>query len=345
MTIHFFTKGDTTVASSRQRAHVLATELQRFQVDVVIHAPAIELISQTHWPEKWKLLKQIFQGLGTVKKDDVIFLQRTIYNKYFFIGIIGYKILFRRKMIFDFDDAIYLHSPWKTRILTQLADAVTVGSHELEHWAKRFNAHVFHIPTCTTFAVQPRQQFFSAQSGRDFVIGWAGGATAHLENLALLPPVFAELIRRGVQCRFILAGGRGDPAVHRLFEAVPGLKVEFLEWVDPQKMPQLMQTFDVGLMPLLDTPWNRGKSALKVIEYMACGVAAVASPVGENNYVITDGKNGFLPRTAKDWADTIEQLYRNPEQLPMIGSEANATIQQMYSFDAQIIHLLHILNS
>ena len=105
----------------------------------------------------------------------------------------------------------------------------------------------------------------------------------------------------------------------------------------------MIHTFDIGLMPLTDTPWNRGKCALKVIEYMACGVPAIASPVGENNYIVKDGINGFLPSTIEEWVSVIEKLSKNYIFLEKLGVQARKTVEESYVYDIQLIHILDII--
>ncbi len=340
--IHFFTKGDETIPSSRQRAHLLATELQKFQVDTIIHTPPIAVISQTPWPKKLELIRKISKGLFQVKKGDILFLQRAIYNKYFFALVVLHHLIFKNKMIFDFDDAIYLHSPFKTKLLTKMADIVIVGSHELQQWAVQYNKHTYLIPTCTYFTNFPQKKYAPEKQGA-FILGWTGNAPAHRENLMLLVPVMQELARRGVPIRFVLIGAQGDKAITDAFTSISGIETEIIDWVDPEKIQERIQTFDVGLMPLTDTPWNRGKCALKVVEYMACGVPAIASPVGENAYVIKNGVNGFLPTTTQDWVSVIEKINANYQTLQTMGTQARTTIEASYVYGVQLVHILDLI--
>lgn len=347
MIIHFFTKGDEKVASSRQRVFLLARALQRYQVDTVIHAPPIEVISQTRWPAKGRLIVGALRGLLKIRHGDLLFLQRTIYNKYFLVAVVIYLLLFRRKMIFDFDDAIYLHSPWKTKLLVKLADIVTVGSHELLKWAEQYNAHSYFIPTCTYFTSFPVKQFTGRNADAPLTLGWVGNAGAHRGNLALLVPVLVGLKRRGIRFRFVVVGVGGDAGVKGLFQDIADAdhEISFIDWVDPDRIPEVIRSFDVGFMPLVDTPWERGKCALKIIEYMACGIPAIASPVGENSYVIEDGVNGFLASTTEEWVHAIERLYREPALMPHMGTQARKKIEQQYVFDVQLVRILDILGS
>jgi glycosyltransferase involved in cell wall biosynthesis len=97
-------------------------------------------------------------------------------------------------------------------------------------------------------------------------------------------------------------------------------------------------------MPLIDTEWNRGKCAFKAVEYMACGVPAVISPVGENNYLVQDGVNGFLADSTEEWASKIERLYNDPGLLSGIGKKAQETIKERYSYESVVPFIVSVLN-
>lgn len=147
MKVHFFTKGDETAGSSRLRAFFVARYLERLGMESEVHSPSTVLTSTTRWPRKFSLLVQYVRILSSIHKNDVIFLQRTIYNKYFLVLIVCYRLFFRRKIIFDFDDAVYLHSPFRTKLLCRISDAVIVAFFNSQEWAYTYNKNVYMIPT------------------------------------------------------------------------------------------------------------------------------------------------------------------------------------------------------
>lgn len=347
MTVHFFTKGDVRTASSRQRAFLIAEELtENGHIEAVVCYPPINTISETPWPKKGGLILTACKNLWRVKRGDIVFLQRAIQNKYFFTALIFQKLFSRRKMILDLDDAIYLHSPHKTKIVSRIADAVIVGSHSLADWAKTYNKNVHLIPTGVR--VSDYEKFDSSRRERNnqFTIGWIGNGPAHYENLRLLVPVLEEVARREPGIRFRLVGSLGDKRVCALFQNIGGLHAEFidsLDWGDREAIPRAIQEFDIGLMPLVDSEWNRGKCAFKAIEYMACSVPAILSPVGENNYLVKDSVNGFLPSSLQEWADDILKLYADDGLRVDIGRLANKTVNEWYSLRKSAFLLQTIL--
>jgi len=347
--IHFFTKGDISGATARYRGFLVAKELNLRGYETLVHEPP-------RWRPFFELsrarLKELqtnFKALLSVGSGDIIYLVRTVYQYDFFLLIVLFKIIFRKKIIFDFDDPIYLRNGLKSKmiILTKLADAVIIGSHHLAEWAAKYNKNVFIIPTSVPLEKYSNHTKIYRESG-EFVIGWLGNAPAHRENLKNLIPVFQELINRGLKFKFILVGSLGDKKIYDIFRRLDGLNIQFVDsiaWENPEIIASQIQKFDIGLMPLLDTEWNRGKCAFKAIEYMACGVVPIVSPIGENVFLVQDGENGFLAKTAEDWTEKIKNLYENKECLQLVGRKAQLTIKNNYSFSANIPKIMAIINA
>lgn len=347
MIVHFFTKGDMNIASSRHRAFLLAEELNELGIKSVVHWPPTELISKTSWPYKFRLIFAVLLEILKIKKGGIIYLQRTIYNKFFFVFIVFFKLVSGRKMIFDFDDAIYIHSFFKTKTLSRLADAVVVGSRVLADWAKKYNKNVFIVPTCVKFSSYNKYSRLRRPPNKKFTIGWIGNGPAHCENLRMLGPVFEELIKTGFVFKFILVGSLKSQKVYSLFRDIDGLDANFIDsidWRDPEAMPRIIQNFDVGLMPLVDSEFQRGRCAFKAIEYMACAVPAIVSPVGENNYLVKDGENGFLAGSKEEWIEKIMRLYQDKYLIEKIGKNAEETIAKNYSYEAIAPKFIEIFN-
>ncbi len=301
--------------------------------------PPINTISETPWPKKGKLILATYKNLWKIRREDIIFLQRAIQNKYFFAALIFQKLFFRRKIILDLDDAIYLHSPLKTKIVARLANAVIAGSHSIMDWAKKYNKNVYLIPTGVR--VSDYEKFSSAQRERNeqFTIGWIGNGPAHYENLCMLVPVFTQIAASKPGFLFRLVGALGDRKIYELFNTIDGMKLEIidsLDWGDREAVPRAIQGFGIGLMPLTDSEWNRGKCAFKAIEYMACSVPAILSPVGENDYLVEDSINGFLPSSIQEWVDDIFRLYTDEKLRVAMGHNANKTINEWYSLEKNV---------
>jgi glycosyltransferase involved in cell wall biosynthesis len=242
--------------------------------------------------------------------------------------------LLGRPIIFDFDDAIYLlhtsaaNSRWgwlkfpgKTAALCRLSSRVVVGNHFLAEYAGRFSPHVAVVPSSvdTTLFVPRRRP---SPSGK-VVIGWSGSTTSqtYLDE-------FVPLLRRlaalpGVELR-VHSDRRPD------WEGIP---VVWRPWAAATEADELA-AFDIGIMPMPDTVWAKGKCAMKALLYMAMGVPAVCSAVGTNCEVIRHGENGLLATTTEEWLDVLTALARNPELRARLGDAGRRTVEEEYSMRA-----------
>jgi glycosyltransferase involved in cell wall biosynthesis len=113
---------------------------------------------------------------------------------------------------------------------------------------------------------------------------------------------------------------------------INGVDVEARPWVSATEVDDLRR-IDIGVMPLRDDPWARGKCALKALQYMALGIPTICSPVGANAEVITHGRNGLLAATDDEWVDALRRLVRSPADRRVLGEAGLQTVQTRYSRD------------
>ena len=351
MNIHFFTFSDEKGGSSRQRAFRVVTELQARGISAVVHWPPTLLMSKTPWPGKFALIVATIHSLFQIKKEDIVYLQRTISSKYFFSIMVVYLFIFRRKIIFDFDDPVYVHTYFKTKVFCKMANAVIVCTHGQEKWALQFNpnVYIFHIALDFPAYRKFTKDYTSEQS--PLILGWVGNGPEHIEHLALLVPVFKELLKTETvrPFTFLLIGALKDKNVHALFKDIPDLSVEFidsLDWTDPESVPREIQKFDIGIMPhLSDGEWNKSKTAFKHLEYMACGVATMVSAFGEIPYIFRDGVNGYMASNTDEWVSKLQNLLSDKELRTELGLAGQKTVQEGYCYDVMIPRLIELINS
>jgi glycosyltransferase involved in cell wall biosynthesis len=334
MTIHFFTFSDRVQPSSRQRTFLTSEELERRGYSVIIHMPTVLSIALTPWPKKFVLILQTIRSLFSIQRDDIIYLQRAVYSKYFFLIMVIYLAIFRRKMIFDFDDPVYVHTPFKTKVFSKIANAVIVSTHGQLAWARQFNKNVRYIH----FAIDPT--LYIAYE-KDYtvapevpVIGWLGTGPEHLHNLVLLIPVLRRLAGK-VPFTFTLIGSFNDQRVLRLFDNIPDLDIRFIDrlaYTDAEAAPKEVQKFDIGVLPhQSEGEWNKGKTSMKVLEYMAAAVPPVASAFGEMPHIVRDGENGFLASSEDEWVDKLTALIGDPALRKRLGKAGQKTVVENFS--------------
>jgi glycosyltransferase involved in cell wall biosynthesis len=256
------------------------------------------------------------------------------------------KLLKRRgtKVIFDLDDAIFLptrlfgvnfRSPAYSHLEKMLmdADAVIASNHYLLTYAKLFNqkAFIVHVPVDTDlFSQQLRKH-----SGK-ITIGWQGVPGNHYDNLAMLVKPFEKLAKR-YDIRFKMASYIGDLKVKQIFKKLEELmEIDYGSdhWLPLNKFAEELCDFDIMVAPLTKNVWNEGKSALRATIGMAMGIPAVASPVGEQKYVIRHGINGFLAKDEEEWYSYLSKLIESDELRHVMGKRARETMEREYSVHA-----------
>ncbi len=350
MTVHFFTFSDAVGGSSRQRAFRVVEELQARGVMAVTHWPPVLLLSRTPWPGKFRLIVATIRSLFSIQKGDIVYLQRAIANKYFFVIMVVYLFFSRRKMIFDFDDPVYTHSFFKTKTFTQMADAVITCTHGQAEWARKYNpnVHLFHI--VVDFPAYKKFTKDYTQEHHPLTLGWVGTGPEHLPNLKILASVLTKLVKQATTpFTFVLIGALKNKKVYELFQSIRGLTVEFidsLDWTDPECVPREIQKFDIGVLPhRSDGEWNKNKTSLKNLEYMACGVATICSAFGEMPYVIADGVNGYLASNEDEWVEKLQKLLSSRELRAKLGRAGQENVHKNYSYEAMIPRLIDLFNS
>lgn len=244
-------------------------------------------------------------------------------------------------MIIDFDDAVFhnydLHrTAWvrktlgdKCDRLMQSAAIVLSGSHYIAERAARAGAgRVEMFPTVIDLDKyrMPPAPADGKQDGKGkagpLTIGWIGSpATQHyLESIA---PVLADVCAAH-GARLLLIGAQ--PGTLR------GPHVAYAPWSESSEARDI-EGIDIGIMPLPDGPWERGKCGYKLLQYMACGKPVVASPVGENPFIVRAGVNGFLAATEDGWRTHLTALLGDPGLRTALGTAGRATVEQGYALE------------
>lgn len=337
MKVFFFSKGGFRVVSSRYRCHYFAEVLGENGIKTEICTPPPKRFGLLPARGRLRELIRLARELAKVKRHDIAYLQRPLQNQDFVALVALWKLLRRRKMVFDFCDPVFMHSPRKVKLLSRLADAVVVSCEDLASWAREHNPVVHVVPNC------PQDNVTLAKS-RDrrtggCVIGWAGSAKSHKANLRM---VFSILNRLSGSFTFRLIGARGaDDLVQELenFEFTS----EVVDWVEPEDADAALAELDIALLPVRDTLWNR-KLMTKLIDYLAAGLPIVASPVGENRFAIQDGENGLLAESEDDWVKKLERLLEDADLRRRIGENARRTARKRYSLSRHGERLAAILS-
>jgi glycosyltransferase involved in cell wall biosynthesis len=238
---------------------------------------------------------------------------------------------FARRRVFDVDDAIYVRkprrlgdapdeSPWRKRKFAatcRWVDEVAAGNDVLAGVARASAHAVTVLPTSIdTAAYRP-----TTAADDPPTIAWIG-SPENLIYLEMIRPALARLTIRHPTLKMRVICSR--------FPVWPEVNVECVAWSSATEAKSLAEAH-IGVMPLTDDAWSRGKCAFKLLQYMAAALPCVASPVGANTEAVIDGVNGFHARSAEEWERNLESLIISPQLRARFGAAGRAHVESRYS--------------
>lgn len=249
-----------------------------------------------------------------------------------------------KPLVFDFDDAIWLpqegsanprwtwlRSAKKAGFLCRAASAVTVGNAFLADWARKLSGNVTILPSTIDPGVYGDAKHHTPQAR---TVGWMGSHSTvkYLEDIV---PFLVNAARKR-PFRLLVVGATIPPR--------EGMEIECRPWSAEREAADLRE-MDLGLMPLPDNEWTRGKCAMKAIQYLSVGVPAIASPVGANVDVVLDGKTGILASSAENWERAVISLLDDVSARQRLGGAGRELVLADYSAARQARRLGDLLHS
>jgi len=344
--VHFVPRNTEVIGSSRLRVYAAASRLSKMGVDCLMYPPptlynkfALSRARIREFVYHFILLLRI--GL----KKEILFGQKIHSQPDFAYLVIFMKKLLGFKFILDFDDAIFDRPMWRTKNLIKIADTVITGGQYLAQYARKFNSNVEIVPTSYDPAVYNIERYTRKPSGAKINIGWIGYGPNHRENLKMvIEPL--RILAKKYPLKFTCIGVLGDNEIKTMFSSIDNLDfipVDEIEWIDETVAASEIFQFDIGIMPLLDTVRAQGSCGGKAMQYMALGVATLASPVGENRFLIKDGENGFLASSEQQWTQKLESLIINGDLRKYMGENARKTILEQYNIDINVNKIYRII--
>jgi glycosyltransferase involved in cell wall biosynthesis len=241
-------------------------------------------------------------------------------------------LIFRKKIIYDFDDAIWIpdltarwlawiKAFWKIKWICKWADKVVAGNEYLCSYAGSYNSNVILIPTCVD--TNCCHNSLKDQHDRPLTIGWTGSHST-LKYLDPLVPLLSSLAK-SFSIRVLVICNQ-PPSFS--FEGL-----EYIKWSEENEISDLLQV-NIGIMPLTEDAWSEGKCGFKLIQYLALGIPAVASPVGVNTKIIGKDNSSLLCRTEDEWRTALTCLITNENLRDTIGKAGRKKIVTSFSIQA-----------
>ncbi|MEM7109943.1 MAG: glycosyltransferase [Bacteroidota bacterium] len=255
--------------------------------------------------------------------------------------------MFRKKIIYDFDDAIWLEDhkergsmlaklKWKSKVgsICKWSFKVSAGNAYLADHARKFNHNVIVNPTTIDTQLMHNPELYKMLSSRkkqEMCIGWTGTHST-LQYLSEILPVLRKLEEQ-YEFKFrVISNKRPD------FEL---RNAEFVPWQKESEIEDLM-AIDIGIMPLTDDPWSRGKCGFKALQYMALEKPTVVSPVGINRKIIEHGVTGYHCTTLEDWHNYLLELLINQKKRIEMGKKGRQFVKKHYSLESNGANFLSL---
>ena len=336
MKILFLTRFGKLGASSRMRIFQYFPWFKFSSIDTVV-SPLFDdsmlILKYRHGSYKlldilWAYCRR-FYVLISIRQFDLIWIEKEALP--WFPAWLESWVLRHKPYVIDLDDAIFhnydLHRfAWVRRFYGRRIDVLMAGA-SLVVGGNRYLAdraiaagarRVKVIPTVVDLCrYVPRQDCSVATKP---TIVWIGSPSSVQYLRELAEPLVMLAKRQSFTLR-VIGGGTLN---------IPGVNVESFPWSEEAEAA-LIQTCDVGIMPLRDTPWEQGKCAYKLIQYMACGLPTVASPIGANCEVVIAGETGLFANSQQEWVETLEKLLSEAGLRQRFGQAGRARVEAEYS--------------
>lgn len=251
-----------------------------------------------------------------VREADVLWVNKALHPR-----LLAVVQKHAKRLILDVDDAIWIGAEEAFQANLAVAETVVAGNEYLkQEIQQRFPGPVLLVPTTVELAEYPAHRKTQAHP---FRLGWLGSAFTN-EYLLEIAPVLNRFLQTHDAEFHIISGG---------FSGIKDIfphKTYFHEWKEEDYIARL-HTWDVGLMPMPNSEWVKGKCSFKMLQYMAAGLPVVVSPYGMNGEILAKTPCGFGPESPEEWQSALEQLYQNPQLRADLGHKGRALVEMEFA--------------
>lgn len=320
MIVLFLTLRDIYLASSRYRVYQYLDKLRSKGIQCEVKP----------LPKKGVISRIIFiiNSVCSAINKDTVFIQKILFPS----PVVYILKILNKNIIFDFDDALYTeHSSEMSTIrsakrqrrlmtILRLSKLIIVGNKHLEKYAKAFNRNVVIIPSSIDTDFYKTKKKYNSSP---LIIGWIG-TSMNLFYLKKLDDVF-EAIYQKYKDKVVFKVVCDKP-----FLPEKDIKVINKKWTLEDEISEI-ETFDIGVMPLNNDEFSKGKCAFKALQYMACGVPCIVSPIGANTEVVKEGLNGYYADSSEEWIKKLSVLIENKNLREKFGKNGRKIVEKEYS--------------
>lgn len=330
--------GSKNISSRRFRVFQYIDYLHRQNIEIVEHYSAFG-----SWPPAnivyrpfWLILTLLDRIIPIIHSHrcDLTFFQRELVST-----LSTFECFTKRPRILDVDDAIWLQNKRANKNflkLVQLCNGIVCGNQFIYDCLKNYNANCIIIPTSVdTNRFIPRINSINAKKK---IIGWSGLSSGFKYLYDIEAELFKILeVNENVVLRIV---SDSEPR----FKIIPDNKIEFIKWT-PKNEVSTIQDMTVGIMPIDNSEWSKGKCSYKMLLYMSCSVPVVVSNFGMNIEVLAKAKVGFGASYVTDWSKYLQLLLNDPILATEMGNNGRGVIKEHYSIEKNSIALSNFIKS
>lgn len=311
--------GGVDTPSSRFRMRQYIPHLVQFGVNVTEYIPYFE--KSCGLPSPFKAAARI-PALFKSRNADLIWLGKELVK-----GYMTFEPFLKHPRVMDVDDAIWLSFPFGKFAAPAIAkrmDAIIAGNTFLADFFSKYCPNIHIIPTAIDtqrFSMRPNIENPPTEK---FIIGWTGLARNYI-YLDEIEPILNKFIRDHNRAQILIISNRPWN-----FKLLPPDKVNFVQWTKENEASTL-HSMSVGIMPLTDDPWSRGKCSFKMLQYMAVGLPVIASPVGMNKDILQKAEVGLSASNPEQWYDALKIFYNDSALQTQLGETGRRIVEQSYN--------------
>lgn len=329
--------GGRRVPSARFRVRQYLPALRRLGVDIEEWVSSSgQYPPRTKWIRPFWAASALSERLPKVvmsHRYDAVLLQREILSSF-----VTLEPFTARPRILDVDDAIFLQRGGRfAKGLARICDKIICGNSYLADWFGHWNNNITIIPTAIdTERYVPCGSINPLE--KPVTIGWIG-TSGNYQYLYGIEGAIAKVMRAKPKCKLRIVA---DRAPH--FRQIAPGNMEFITWSEAIEA-EAIRSMDIGIMPLEESPWARGKCSFKMLQYMATGLPVVVSPVGMNAEVLNLGEVGIGAATETEWVDALIALIENHSLRVRLGAEGRRVVESTFSIPIIAPKIAHVFRA
>lgn len=286
----------------------------------------------------WKSVKiseRIPHILGTWR-NDITWLSRFLVPPH-----LSLEPFLKTPLVLDVDDAIWLLGSFSRQAAASIArrcEVIVAGNDYIASWFEPYTRSIHVVPTAVDTEKYNIQSDGAAQKSERFVLGWIG-SSPNLRHLKIIEPCLRSFLIDHPDSKFLVICDKPPR-----FETFPPNQIKFIPWSENTEADSI-KLMDVGVMPLSDDDWTRGKCSYKMLQYMASGIPVIVSPVGMNREVLAKGTVGKSAQSHSEWYEAFSFYYRNESIAKTHGRAGRNVVEQYYSVQLIARQLADIFKS